>query len=124
MPRGLFAGGTDYSHQSFKDILADLDDWVESLKHVIYSLSENKQKLEANNYWLKVDYDFRIMIERELIFYKTSLEEISEIKTEMNSEVENHHISRLDHLGKTAHEFNIDIGKIWHLNVSQYAVDE
>jgi len=64
------------------------------------------------------------MIDRELIFYETSLGELGEIKTEIVSEIERHHISRLSHLGKTAREFNIDIGKVWHHNVSPYAMDE
>lgn len=114
MGRGLFAGGTDYSHQSFEDILTDLNQWVKSLKDTSAKLRDNIEKLEESGYWKNVDQDFINLIHYSIKFYNTSIQEITEILEDMKGEVRPHHVTRLNALYKAASQLDINYGKIWH----------
>jgi hypothetical protein len=114
MVRGLFAGGTDYSHQSFEDILTDLGQWVTSLKETSDNLRNNIKKLEISGYWKKVDPDFTYLIHYSMKFFDTSIQEFSEILEDIKKEVRPDHIRRLNALYKAASRLDIDYGRIWH----------
>ena len=114
MGRGLFAGFTDYSHQSFEDIVTDLNNWVKSLKETSEKLLKNIELLEKTGYLKKVDYDFKNIVYYSIKFYGTSIQEISEILEDIRNEVRSDHVTKLNALYKTARELNLDYGKIWH----------
>ena len=87
MPRSLLAGMTDYSHQTFEDMVSDLGKWVEGLGQVIIIITENINKLEENGYWDEVSYDFKATVYYSLKFYETSVREINNILLEFGKEV-------------------------------------
>ena len=123
MSRTVIAGATDYTHQSFVDILDDLHDWLESLFQVMTFLTEKTAELNASDYWQKnVTSDFAYALK----FYNTSIAEITEILNEIQVEVEMHHVTRTSRLGEKAHEINLLYGEIWHRGdvIKDYGIPE
>jgi len=116
MARSLFAGMTDYSQQSFEDMILDLKIWIKNLKEVSDLFPANIQRLKESKYWDKVNVDFQILLHYSIKFYDTSIREISEIVKEIQEEVRLDHIARIRRLYKTASELNRDYGRIWHQN--------
>jgi len=112
--RSLFAGMSDYSHQSFDDMLSDLKTWVNNLKQTSNILKGNVEKLKELKYWDKIPIDFIILIQRSIKFYNTSIQEISEIVEEIQEEVRPDHVARIRRLYKVAIELDFDYGRIWH----------
>ena len=116
MGRSLFAGMTDYSHQSFEDMILDLKIWIKNLKEVSDLFPANIQKLKESQYWDKVNADFQMLLHYSIKFYDTSIREISEMVKEIQEEVRSDHIARIRRLYKTASELDRDYGRIWHQN--------
>lgn len=62
--QGLFAGGTDYSSQTIKDIELDIEKWCKFSKEIEELFSATISQLKNNNYWDKeVTFDFRTFCE-------------------------------------------------------------
>lgn len=114
MARGLSAGGTDYSHQSFSDLANDLRALLKLLSTSNNLLLTTRQKLIQHNYWEKILIDFRLLIDRFIHFFSTCIEEITNIEQDVQIEVRPDHITRLNSLGDTAHKLQVRIGKIWN----------
>lgn len=114
MPRGLFAGATDYSHQTFHDILDDLNNWKTALIRTSEEIKTIIKELNAKGYWKKVPDNFTSLIAYAVKFYETGIVEIDDIINNLKVEVQQNHISRLRSLAKTAHELNQDFGRVWH----------
>ena len=115
MAKGLYGGMTDYSHQSLKDIIDDLDYEYRNISAFIEMIEKNKAIVESNNYWKEnVPNSVINIVEYALKHYKTTQSELKEIKEEIENSVEEHHVKRISSMAKVAHEINIDIGKRWH----------
>lgn len=115
MAKGLLGGMTDYSHQSFDDIIEDLDHEFRNISAFIDAIEKNIKSVQESGYWQdKVLSDFKMIVGYSLKHYKTSQKELVEIKDEIQKEVQEHHCKRLSRISSVAHEINIDIGKIWH----------
>lgn len=120
MSKGIFAGMTDYSHQSFSDILNDLENEVKNITAYVEPIEQSLDKLKASGYWnQKVPFDFKNIIAYSLKHYKTAQTELSEIIIEIQNEVREHHCKRLQRLSEVADDINIRIGKIWHQDYSR-----
>ena len=114
MGRSIFAGFTDYSHQSFKDIVMDLQIWIKNLMEVSDFLLTNIQKLKESKYWDSVNANFQSLVRYSIKFYDTSIQEISEIAKEIQEEVRSDHIVRIRSLYKTASELDLRYGRVWY----------
>lgn len=115
MAKGLVGGMTDYSHQSFNDIVTDLQKEHATLTDFINGINANIEKVKASGYWnQKVSSDFTQIIGYSLKHYKTAKEELNEIAQEIQVEVREHHCKRLERIANVADEINSTIGTIWH----------
>ena len=114
MSRGLLAGMTDYSHQTFQDILGDLDDWKTSLLDTTNFIQTTIKQLEDNGYWSNVPFNMKALVAYALRFFDTCYAEIDDIRKKLEIDVQHHHIVRLQSLAKTAHDLDLDFGKVWH----------
>lgn len=115
MAKGLFGGMTDYSHQSFNDIISDLEKEQKNVISFINAIEENINKVKQSGYWdRKVPSDFVMIVGYSLKHYKTAQEELSEISKEIQNEVREHHCKRLQRISIVADEINTEIGIIWH----------
>lgn len=115
MAKGLLGGMTDYSHQSFSDIISDLEKEEKNIASFINAIEDNIAKVKGSGYWEKnVPSDFIMITAYSLKHYKTAKEELEEISKEIQSEVREHHCKRLQRISSVAGEINKDIGKIWH----------
>jgi hypothetical protein len=113
MSRSLLAGFTNYKHQSFKDMLLDLEDWISMLNEAKGSIESNIQELKNNNYWESVYSDFRLLMLKTFKFFETSIDELGEILSDIKSEVRNDHVNRIRRLSRTAEDLDDDFGRIW-----------
>lgn len=115
MAKGLVGGMTDYSHQSFNDIVSDLQKEHKTVTEFINGIESNIEKVKASGYWnRKVSSDFAMIVAYSLKHFKTAQEELFEIAQEIQIEVREHHCKRLQRISTVADEINSDIGQIWH----------
>jgi hypothetical protein len=115
MARGLFAGDTDYSHQSLQDMIDDIEDEQRNITEFLQVIENNIQIVTDSGYWIsKVQVDFRNIVAYSVKHYQTTKIELTEIAKEIKDEVQNHHINRLKRITVVASDINIRIGKIWH----------
>lgn len=115
MAKGLIGGMTDYNHQSFSDILNDLESEKKRTIHFRDSILSRKAKLEENSYWEnKVPFNFKANVDYALRHYNTTISEITDILNDFKTEVKQNHITRLAKIGSVAHQINVDIGLAWH----------
>ena len=114
MAKGLIGGMTDYNHQSFCDIIEDLNYEYDNITAFIDAIESSIKKVEENHYWDNVPSNFIQRVLYSLRHYQTTQKELYEIVNEIDVEVKEHHIRRLQKIARVASEINIDIGKIWH----------
>ena len=116
----MFAGSTDYSHQSLDDIKSDIKSEIENLDYFVGIVKENIQALVDNNYWnTNVPNNFKWLIAYCLKAYETAKSDFLDILKDIDFEVKEHHCIRLKKISNVADEINRDIGKLWHQDYSQ-----
>jgi len=116
MARSIMAGMTDYSHQSFKDLVEDMNYWKTLCADRVIWIDENIEKLEKNNYWKKIPVDFQSDVYYSRKFFNTVVEELTMILNDIEYEVKENHTTRLYNLANVADKENKDIGRSWHGN--------
>ena len=114
MTRSLIPGGTDYSHQTLRDLLGDLEGILALLHESQGKLKNWRERLQVNGYWPIAFVEFRSLFNHSIQFYDTCIEEVTEILSEIQTEVQPHHANQLAHLSKTANELNRTFGLTWH----------
>jgi len=114
MVRSIFGGFTDYSYQSFDDMVKDLEDWIENTSSDVEAISRKHKILVENGYWEKVDQDFQHLVSYAHKFFLTCLDELKEILNDIQIEVRVDHHKRLKALGTKAIQLNRDFGRVWH----------
>lgn len=122
MAQHIFGGITEYSHQSFYDILKNLETKRQIATSYIHAIQKNIDFLTENSYWTTaVPSDFILIVNYALSHYNTSITELTDILEGLNQEVKKHHIKQLNSIGAVAQKINVDIGLIWH---QQYDIKE
>ena len=116
MARGLLAGLTDYSHQSFQDILEDIEDAKKNAIAYTEEINRHIAALDANgNLWKNQPFDFRNIVGYSLKHYETVASECSDIISDIKKRrVEEHHCNRLIKTAEVSQKINVDIGKYWN----------
>ena len=115
MSRSFIAGMTDYSHQSFDDILTDLKNELKNLRIFIDRIDKNLDESIATKYWRRMVHpNFISIAAYTRKHFETTEKELTEIISELPYEVREHHVKRLQRISTVAHENYINIGKIWH----------
>jgi len=115
MARGLIAGCTDYSFQPISEVFNDMEKDIEYIQRQLNFVKKHFNIANANNYWEKsVPDDFIYCYLKTNDFLETTKKELSQILSETEKEIKLHHIKQLQHLGKTARDFNICIGEVWN----------
>lgn len=114
MSRSIIAGMTDYSHQTFEDMVHDIQDWVSDLNTTINYYNETIANLKSTNFRNDAPYDLKRLFEYALHFYATSKSELSEILHEITLEVKRHHVERIKNLSDTSKQLNQKYGITWH----------
>jgi hypothetical protein len=115
MAKGLLGGMTDYNHQSFPDILGDIENEKRRTIYFRDHIQKNIDTLTANSYWTNnVPFDFKNIVGYAIRHYNTAIAEFDDIHKDLRKEVKEHHIKRLNKIATVAQEINVDIGKIWH----------
>lgn len=124
MAKGLIGGMTDYSHQSFNDIISDLESEKVNTVAFITMIEKEIEKANENRYWdNKVPYDFKSIVAYSLKHYRTTVTELGEIAEEIKNEVQEHHCRRLQRIYNVADEINVEIGQVWNLKYNEKIKD-
>lgn len=123
MARSFLAGSTDYSHQSLTDLKEDLNYWKGLCSERIKWIDNQISILESRNYWCKMPNIFQSEIYYSRKFFSTVFEEITLILSDLEFEVRENHITRLNRLANTADKENKDIGQTWHGDYDHYWKD-
>ena len=72
MAKGIIGGMTDYSHQSFDDILTDLNEERKRTSSFRGEIVKNVNILKANSYWESyVPFNFKCQVEYAIKHYDT-----------------------------------------------------
>jgi hypothetical protein len=115
MAKGLLAGMTDYNHQSFEDIIGDLEKERKNTIAFKNQIEQNIDILKQNGYWdNSVPFDFKSIVAYSLRHFNTVISEFSDLEKDLVNEVQQNHLKRLRKIANVAQEINVDIGKIWH----------
>jgi len=89
MAKGLMGGMTDYNHQSFPDILSDLEAEKRRTINSRDAILSNKAKLVDNSYWEReVSFNFKANVDYALRHYNTTISEITDILKDFKTEVQ------------------------------------
>lgn len=110
----MLAGFTDYSSQSLNDILIDLKEWINTLEDTNHKVNNLLKELEKSLYFSYIDEEFLNYVKYSLSVYESSKNEIVNIIKDMEFAIKEHHVKRLNRIGKQADKINRRIGKIWH----------
>ncbi len=79
------------------------------------SIQQNINVLTTNEYWKNnVPNNFKSIVAYSLRHYNTVNSELHDILTDLEIEVQEHHVNRLKKISTVAQEINVDIGRIWH----------
>lgn len=115
MAKGLIGGMTDYSHQSFNDIISDLESEKVNTIAFITMIEEEIEEANKNKYWdNKVPHVFKSIVAYSIKHYRTTVTELGEIVEEIKNEVQEHHCRRLQRISEVAYEINVEIGQVWN----------
>ena len=115
MTKGIFAGTTDYSHQSFDDIVNDLESELKNVAVFVEKIQNNIDKLKLNDYWSgSVPFNFSSIVAYAIKHFNTTETEFQDIIQGIKRDVKKHHCKRLQTIAEVASEINIKIGLIWH----------
>ena len=108
-------GGTDYSLQSFDDVIKDLTDDVSYLSWKLDLLEQHHKIASKEDFWkIKVPIDFKIIYSRSLKAFETAKIELEEILNEIQDSVELHHIKLLKNMADVSFRLNRDVRNYWH----------
>lgn len=113
MARGAFIGGTDYSSQSLKDMVEDIENWIQSLEESREIFTSNINELEKKGYWNSVDYDFKASCYDLIRYFGNGIVDLRTVLDGINSDIKEFHIRLLENLGSTAHEQHTYHRRVW-----------
>lgn len=106
---------TDYNHQSFADLIADLVEEKNRTIEFRNEIQKNLDTLNSNSYWREnVPFDFRNIISYSITHFNTAISEFEDIVRDIKLEVKEHHVKRLKKIYTVSQEINVNVGKIWH----------
>ncbi len=115
MAQSLFAGATEYEHQSLEDILTDMENWLEIINDTKSICEVNISELQEANYWNRIYDDFKISITRALNHFDTVISDIKRISTGIkNDDIKSVHIKLLQQITNQSSENEKYISKSWH----------
>ena len=113
MTRSMAIGMTDYSSQSPKDMLIDLEQWIKSLQDTNLVFNSTIDELRQVGYWENIDFDFRASCFGLVQFFTTAVTDLQEVINGMHSEIKPYHIRLLKNLGNKAQEQHTFHRKKW-----------
>jgi hypothetical protein len=119
MTQGLIAGATDYSHQSFSDIVEDLENFSKMSREVCEYIEKTVDAMEE--YWNKdIDYDLRGRLKYAFKFFQTMALETKEISEEIQILVREDHHKRLNKIGNKAEDVEAKLRNAWRSSRSTH----
>jgi hypothetical protein len=117
MVRSLFAGSTNYSHQSIKDICIDLKELIKNIDKTTKLLKKSFQNLQNQDCISKIPDDFIFLISESFLSFETFKEELGEILHDIKyNEIRSDHITRLKRIVEVCRELNEKYSLIWNVN--------
>lgn len=115
--QGNIGGATDYSVQSYDDILKDILYWIDEAKKMVVYLNGHLHTAKDTGFWKNVDCDFQATLQRSINFLNTIVLDLQEVAcTIRNDCVSEREVKLLRNIGYKAVEFNDEYGEAYHKN--------
>ena len=114
MGQGLIGGATSYEGQSIKDILSDINRWVEYTNDTLSSMEQGIIKLERSGFWNNVPFNFQMTLLSTATCQRTYLDDFDIIKESIKADnITQKYVRLLRKIGKNAIEFNHEYGRTY-----------
>ncbi|KFZ26604.1 MAG: hypothetical protein KQ78_01193 [Candidatus Izimaplasma bacterium HR2] len=115
MSQGMFAGATDYSHQSLEDIKEDIEKWIEYGEETNKLITNSIVKLKETNFWNSVPFDFQSTLGGTIKYTNTFKSDgLLILEAINNGQITNKEVTLLRNLGNQAIEYNDHYGKTYN----------
>jgi hypothetical protein len=125
MAKAIVAVMTDYSHQSLKEIVYDLELEHQKMVAMLGIIEDNLSELAASNYWNnRPSAGFKSIVSEGLRQFKRAQRELHRITLEIQAEVTDHHCKQLQTISLLARRINVEIRKVWHRDFDEFAHQE
>ncbi len=121
MAQSGIAGATDYSMQSDKDILDDVQRWIEISYKMKTLLSECSIKMNNSELWKIAPYNFRMAIDASKKFWETAINDLSAVKVAIdNNSITSKDVKLLRKIGENAEKLYKELGITYHENMNTW----
>ena len=111
MGQGIIAGATSYEEQSLKDILSDIEYWINYTTDIIFFIEESISKLRECKFWEEIPFNFQMTILASVVCQQTYIEDFNLIKKSIKENlITEREVKLLYGIGNKAREFNRDYG--------------
>ena len=114
MTQGIIGGATSYEEQSIKDILSDINCWIDYTQGTYSLIDTGITNLKGCKFWDKVPFNFQITLLSTLTCQKTYLYDFNIIKKSINEDrITGKEVLLLKKIGEKSWEFNIEYGRTY-----------
>lgn len=112
MAQGIIGGGTSYEGQSVKDVLSDINLWIEYTESTLKTLEENILYLKTRGFWNKIPFNFQMTLTSTIKCQETNLHDFAIISESIcKDSITKKEVSLLWKIGTNAIEFNAEYGR-------------
>ena len=119
MVQGMFAGGTSYEYQSLENIYDDIKNWIEYTRETETVLISNKSIVKNSEFWNKIEYDFRTIIDKAIRYCRTIIDDLELVKDAIERNcITKKEVLLLKKIGKNSIELQNEYSKAYHYDES------
>jgi len=114
MAQGIMGGATSYEEQSLKDILDDINIWVEYTERTRDFISSNRKKLKDIGFWDKIPFNFMMTIETTLSYCSTIIGDLGIVRQAILSNVvTTKEVRLIRKIGTNSIQYNREYGRTY-----------
>lgn len=114
MVQSIFGGATSYQEQSLKNIIIDINRWIDYTISTRDFLQSSEIYLKSENYWHNIPFNFQMTLLSSITQQNTYLEDFNIILKSINNDsITDREINLLHKIGSMAISFNSEYGKTY-----------
>lgn len=114
MGQGIFGGATSYEEQSLRDIIQDIERWIEYTSDIKKILENGIEKSKENGFWNQVPWNFQATLVSSVSCQETFLHDFSIILKAIKEDyISSREVDLLRKIGVKSREFNNEYGRTY-----------
>lgn len=115
MVQSILGGATSYEEQSLKNIIKDINRWIDYTLSTRDFLQSSEIYLKSGNYWNNIPFNFQMTLLSSITQQNTYLEDFNIILKSINNDIiTDREINLLHKIGSMAISFNNEYGKTYN----------